>query len=54
MEIFGKSKSLMTKPTVALVIHQNSTKNRGHFGKAETKPYKELLLSVIKNNFLLE
>ena len=26
----------MTKPTVALVIHQNSTKNRGHFGKAET------------------
>lgn len=38
----------MTKTTVALVIHQNSTKNRGHFGKAETKPHKELLLSIIK------
>ena len=37
----------MTKPTVALVIHQNSTKNRGHFGKAETKPHRELLLYVV-------
>ena len=59
MEIFGKSKlnelhcshlllSLMTKPTAALAIHQNGAKNRGHFGKAETKPHKELLLSIIK------
>ena len=38
----------MTKPTVALAIHQNSTKNRGHFGKAETKPHRELLLSITK------
>ena len=38
----------MTKPTVALVIHQNSTKHRDHFGKAETKPHRELLLSVTK------
>ena len=44
VQIYFLKGDIKKKPTVALVIHQNSTKNRGHFGKAETKPHRELLL----------